>query len=394
MKTKETDLEEEIGSQVVHDKFFGNGSLRIEEFDYYLPENLIAQSPVEPRDRSRLMVLFRDKGIIEHSIFKDIEKYINPGDCLVLNDTRVLPARIYGRRKDTGGRVEILLVERLSDGIDTKAASKRPGGGYVSERWSVLAKPARRARPGSYIVFGEDHGLEGMIVSAGERGERVIEFFEDYDELGPNGNSDIHRKILSLGKVPLPPYIKKSLDRPERYQTVFASELGSVAAPTAGLHFTQELLRKLDSSGVRLAYLTLHVGPGTFRPIETDNITEHVMHEERFSISKLACETINATKSCGGRVLAVGTTSVRVLEACSSQNGRIQPATGRTNLFIYPPYEFRIVDGMITNFHLPRSTLLCLVSAFAGRDLCRKAYEIAIQEQYRFYSFGDAMMIL
>lgn len=404
-----------------------NEVLSVEEFDYFLPQDLIAQKPIEPRDRSRLMVLFRGTGTIEHAVFKDLGRYLDPGDCIVLNDTRVLPARLYGRRKDTGGKVEILLVERLS-------GNAGEGGRSPVERWSVLAKPARRLRLGSSVVFGSGD-LEGIVISVGDRGERVMEFIagsgdrrtntraierpygtakrtfssntsgDDFLSKGYRTPSDtsagmsdtstrVYEKILSLGKVPLPPYIKEDLDRPERYQTVYALHPGSVAAPTAGLHFTEELLEALKSQGIATAYLTLHVGPGTFRPIKTKDVREHAMHEEGFRISEDACETINSAKDRGNRVVAVGTTCVRVLETCATPEGRVKPMSGRTSLYIYPPYRFRAVDAMVTNFHLPRSTLLLLVSAFAGRDLCRKAYEAAIKERYRFYSFGDAMLVL
>ncbi|HHY37707.1 MAG TPA: tRNA preQ1(34) S-adenosylmethionine ribosyltransferase-isomerase QueA [Clostridia bacterium] len=360
--------------------------MTIEDIDYSLPQDLIAQKPIEPRDRSRLMVLFRSGGAIEHSVFKDVGRYLDCGDCLVLNDTRVLPARLYGHRKDTGGKVEVLLVERLSgdfgDGLSGAVLAAEP-----VEQWRVLAKPARRLKPGSSVVFGQGD-LEATVISAGDRGERVMEF-----RAGLAGSS-VYEKILSLGRVPLPPYIKESLDQPERYQTVYALHPGSVAAPTAGLHFTEELLGALRSQGIVTANLTLHVGPGTFRPIETEDVRRHVMHEERFNLTEEACKAINSAKDRGNRVVAVGTTCVRVLETCATPEGRVKPMSGRTSLYIYPPYRFRVVDAMITNFHLPRSTLLLLVYAFAGRDFCKKAYEIAIRERYRFYSFGDAMLIL
>lgn len=361
----------------------GSEVFTVEEIDYPLPQDLIAQKPIEPRDHSRLMVLFRSSGTIEHSVFKEVGRYLDRGDCLVLNDTRVLPARLYGKRKDTGGKVEILLVERLSEGFSHGSYEAVLGAEPV-EQWRVLAKPARRLKPGSSVVFGNGD-LEAVVISAGDRGERVMEFRAD---------SDVYEKILSLGRVPLPPYIREDLDQPERYQTVYAVHPGSVAAPTAGLHFTQKLLEELRSKGIVTANLTLHVGPGTFRPIETQDVRRHVMHEERFVLTERACEIINSARDRGNRVVAVGTTCVRVLETCATPEGRVKPMSGRTNLYIYPPYRFRVVDAMITNFHLPRSTLLLLVYAFAGRDFCKKAYEIAIRERYRFYSFGDAMLIL
>lgn len=345
--------------------------MRVEEFDYQLPPELIAQVPAERRDLSRLMVLHPD-GKVEHRIFHDIVEYLSPRDALVINDTRVIKARLIGRRKDTHGRVEVLLLSEIQPAV-----------------WEALVSPGRRVKIGSEISFGEGE-LIGHVIAKTESGGRQIRF-----SLGSDSEkAKIHEVLEKLGSVPLPPYIKRPLEDGERYQTVYARHEGSVAAPTAGLHFTPELLERIRKMGCRVIPITLHIGIGTFRPVKVEMVEEHKMHEEHYFVSSEAADAINAVKSAGGRIFAVGTTCVRVLETCAKKNGRIEPGTGATRLFIYPGYQFKMVDAIITNFHLPRSTLLMLVSAFAGREKILKAYEIAIEERYRFYSFGDAMLIL
>ncbi|MCX7780432.1 MAG: tRNA preQ1(34) S-adenosylmethionine ribosyltransferase-isomerase QueA [Negativicutes bacterium] len=337
----------------------------LSEFDYDLPEELIAQKPCEPRDHSRLLVLDRKTGIISHKRFYNLPDYLEPGDALIFNNTKVIPARLIGVRADTGGKVEIFLLTR-KNGND----------------WEVLVKPGKRARPGTVISFGDI--LRCEILSATDFGGRVVRF----------SFQGVFEKILEeLGETPLPPYIKERLDDKSRYQTVYAREQGSAAAPTAGLHFTPELMRRIAAKDVNLGFITLHVGLGTFRPVAVEDITQHVMHSEYYSISKETAELINETKRRGRRVIAIGTTSVRTLEA-NGENGQIQAQSGWTDIFIYPGYQFKIVDAICTNFHLPKSTLLMLVSAFAGRDKILAAYEEAVREQYRFFSFGDAMLIL
>lgn len=340
--------------------------MRLDDFDYFLPQDFIAQEPVEPRDSSRLLVLERESGRIWHKVFREIIYFLQPGDLLVLNNTRVIPARLFGRREDTGGAIEILLLTRKT--FDT---------------WEVLTKPGRRAKPGTVFVFG-DGQLKAEVIEVLESGNRIMRFFFD---------GSFEAILDRLGNIPLPPYIKRELEDAERYQTVYSEELGSVAAPTAGLHFTPELFRTLHGMGVQTVSVTLHVGLGTFRPVQVENIEEHRMHSEYFKVSSEAAKTINAAKEEGRRVIAVGTTSVRILETAADPQGKFTSCEGWTDIFIYPGYQFKCVDALITNFHLPKSTLLMLVSAFAGREKVLNAYEEAIARGYRFFSFGDAMFI-
>lgn len=338
----------------------------LRDFNYELPEELIAQDPLEDRSSSRLMVLHKETGKIEHKIFKDIIDYLNPGDCLVINDTKVIPARLMGVKEDTGAAIEVLLLKRNADDV-----------------WECLVKPGKKARTGARIVFGEGL-LTGEIVDVIEDGNRMIKFHYE----------GIFEEILDkLGQMPLPPYITHKLQDKNRYQTVYAKNEGSAAAPTAGLHFTKELLEKIKEKGVNVVSVTLHVGLGTFRPVKVDKIEEHHMHTETFNITKEAADTINRTKAAGGRVIAVGTTSCRTLESAAGDDGVIPAKSGDTDIFIYPGYKFKAIDCLITNFHLPESTLIMLVSALAGRDNIMNAYETAVKERYRFFSFGDAMFI-
>ncbi len=338
----------------------------LKDFNYDLPEELIAQDPLEDRSSSRLMVLHKDTGRIEHKIFRDIIDYLNPGDCLVINDTKVIPARLMGIKEDTGAAIEVLLLKRNANDV-----------------WECLVKPGKKARTGARIVFGEGL-LVGEIVDVIEDGNRMIKFHYE----------GIFEEILDkLGQMPLPPYITHKLQDKNRYQTVYARNEGSAAAPTAGLHFTKELLEKIKEKGVNVVSITLHVGLGTFRPVKVDKIEEHHMHTETFNISKEAADTINRTRAAGGRVIAVGTTSCRTLESAAADDGTIPARSGDTDIFIYPGYKFKAIDCLITNFHLPESTLIMLVSALAGRDNIMNAYETAVKERYRFFSFGDAMFI-
>ncbi len=337
------------------------------DFYYDLPEERIAQEPVEPRDASRLLTLDRRTGAITDGTFRDIKDYLRPGDCLILNDSRVLPARLLGVRKTTGAHVELLLL--TPKGNDT---------------WEVLAGPGRRAKPGDEIVFGEGL-LTAAVLGILEGGNRLVKFTYE-------GN--FYQVLEQVGQMPLPPYIKKRLENGERYQTVYSRELGSAAAPTAGLHFTPQLLDEVRQMGVEVAFVTLHVGLGTFRPVKEEEITAHKMHTEHYELPPETAEVINRTRERGGRVIAVGTTSCRTLESVGLTDGRVQPAEGWTGIFIYPGYEFRVLDGLITNFHLPESTLIMLVSAFAGYDHTMAAYRHAVEEKYRFFSFGDAMLIV
>ncbi|HHV63317.1 MAG TPA: tRNA preQ1(34) S-adenosylmethionine ribosyltransferase-isomerase QueA [Firmicutes bacterium] len=343
--------------------------MRVDEFDYYLPPELIAQEPVEPRDRCRLMVLRRHDGTIEHREFKDIVDYLRAGDVLVLNNTRVIRARLSGRRKDTGGKLEILLLREIGD-----------------DQWEVLVKPGRRARVGSFVSVG-DGTLDGEILDKTATGGRRIRFTSHSGE-------DVGEVLRRCGMVPLPPYIKKEVKDEESYQTIYAELEGSVAAPTAGLHFTRELLDDIEALGVKVVKITLHVGIGTFRPIKVANVEEHTMHEECYEVPPEAAGVINEARSAGGRVVAVGTTSVRTLETVADPSGRIHPGHGWTNIFIYPGYNFKAVDALVTNFHLPKSTLIMLVAAFCGKENIMRAYKIAVDERYRFFSFGDAMLII
>lgn len=341
--------------------------MKKEDFYYDLPEELIAQRPIENREESRLLVLNKNTGSIEHKKFKDVIDYLQPGDCLVLNDTRVIPARLYGSRVGKKEKVEFLLLKRIE-----------------GDKWETLVKPGKKARPGHKLVFG-DGQLEAEVLDISTDGTRIVNF--EYD--------GIFEEILdSLGQMPLPPYIHERLNDKERYQTVYSKEEGSAAAPTAGLHFTESLLEMIKSKGVKIAFLTLHVGLGTFRPVKVDNIEEHHMHAEYFEVSKEAADIINETKMNNGRVIAVGTTSTRTLETVANNEGKIVPQSGWTDIFIYPGYEFKIIDGLITNFHLPESTLIMLVSALAGREKILETYNIAVKEKYRFFSFGDAMIII
>ena len=338
----------------------------VKDFDYELPEELIAQDPLEDRSSSRLMVLDKNSGEFEHRIFKDIIDYLNPGDCLVLNNTKVIPARLYGVKEGTLANIELLLLKRRENDI-----------------WETLVKPGKKAKPGTKIIFG-DGLLVGEIIDIVEEGNRLIQF--SYD--------GIFEEILDqLGQMPLPPYITHTLKDKNRYQTVYAKYDGSAAAPTAGLHFTKELLEKVKHKGVKIAEVTLHVGLGTFRPVKVDNILEHHMHSEFYMVSQEAADIINSTKDNGGRVISVGTTSTRTLESAADENGRLRECSGWTEIFIYPGYKFKVIDCLITNFHLPQSTLVMLVSALAGREAVLNAYKNAVEEKYRFFSFGDAMFI-
>ena len=340
--------------------------MKLSDFNYDLPKELIAQDPLENRSDSRLMVIHRDTDAIEHRIFREIGEYISPGDILVMNDTRVIPARLIGVRA-SGGAAEILLLKRLD--ID---------------RWEAIVRPGKKLRPGAKVSFGEGK-LVGEIEEVAEEGNRIVRFHYD----------GVFESILDeLGQMPLPPYITHKLQDKERYQTVYAKHEGSAAAPTAGLHFTKELLKELEEKGVETAFVTLHVGLGTFRPVKTENILEHHMHTEYCEVSKETAEKVNRVKERGGRVIAVGTTSVRTLESMTEEDGVLRAGSRDTDIFIYPGYRFKLVDGLITNFHLPESTLLMLVSAFYDREKILSAYSEAVQEKYRFFSFGDAMLIL
>ena len=340
--------------------------MKVSDFYFELPEELIAQYPLEKRDSSRLMVLDKKTGEIEHRKFHDILEYLNEGDTLVLNNTRVLPARLIGEKEETGGKIEFLLLKRIE-----------------GDKWECLAKPGRKAKVGTVFTFGEGK-LKAIVREIGEEGNRIIEF--KYE--------GIFEQVLDeLGQMPLPPYIHEKLEDKERYQTVYSKEKGSAAAPTAGLHFTEELLKEIKDKGVNIAYLTLHVGLGTFRPVKVDDVNNHVMHSEYYHLDKENADIINKTKEEGKRVIAVGTTSSRTLETIGDENGKVREQSGWTDIFIYPGYKFKIVDNLITNFHLPESTLIMLVSALAGQDNIMNAYNTAVKEKYRFFSFGDSMFI-
>lgn len=340
--------------------------MKTSDFYFDLPQELIAQDPLEDRSSSRLLVLNKDTGAIEHHIFKEITDYLNPGDCLVINDTKVIPARLYGNKIGTDAKIELLLLKRKENDI-----------------WETLVKPGKKAKPGSKISFGGGL-LTGEVLDVVEEGNRLIRFTY-------NG---IFEEILDvLGQMPLPPYITHQLKDKNRYQTVYAKHDGSAAAPTAGLHFTPELLAILKEKGVKIAHVTLHVGLGTFRPVKVEDVTQHHMHSEFYSIEESQAKLINDTKAAGGRIISVGTTSCRTLESASGENGIVKARSGWTDIFIYPGYRFKVLDCLITNFHLPESTLLMLVSALAGKEHILNAYETAVQERYRFFSFGDAMLI-
>lgn len=337
------------------------------DFYFDLPEELIAQDPLADRSGSRLLVLNKETGEIAHKVFTDIVDYLHEGDCLVLNNTKVIPARLMGEKKETGATIEVLLLKRRENDV-----------------WETLVKPGKKARVGAQIVFGGGL-LTGTVIDVVEEGNRLIQF--SYE--------GIFEEVLDkLGEMPLPPYITHKLQDKNRYQTVYAKQEGSAAAPTAGLHFTQELLKKVEEKGVRLAYVTLHVGLGTFRPVKEDNLLNHHMHSEWYEISPQAAELINSTKEAGGRVICVGTTSCRTIESAADESGRVIAGSANTEIFIYPGYRFKVLDNLITNFHLPESTLIMLVSALAGREKVLHAYRVAVEERYRFFSFGDAMFIV
>ena len=340
--------------------------MKTSDFYYDLPQELIAQDPLEDRSSSRLLTLDKKTGAIGHDIFRNITNYLNPGDCLVLNNTKVIPARLIGAKEETGGKVEVLLLKRKQDNV-----------------WETLVKPGKKARPGARISFG-DGMLTGEVLEVVEEGNRLIRF--EYE--------GIFEEVLDqLGQMPLPPYITHQLKDKNRYQTVYAKYDGSAAAPTAGLHFTEELLQQIREMGVKIAWVTLHVGLGTFRPVKVDEVTDHHMHSEFYRIEEEDARLINETRAAGGRIISVGTTSTRTLESVADEDGTVRAKSGWTDIFIYPGYQFKVIDGLITNFHLPESTLLMLVSALAGRENIMHAYEVAVRERYRFFSFGDAMFI-
>ena len=341
--------------------------MKTSDFFYDLPEELIAQDPLEDRTASRLLVLNRETGAVEHKIFSDVIDYLNEGDCLVINNTRVIPARLIGEKEGTGGKVEVLLLKRRANDV-----------------WETLVKPGKKLRPGARVTFG-DGRLKAEILEIAEEGNRLVRFYYE----------GIFEEILdSLGEMPLPPYLTHKLEDKEMYQTVYAKYDGSAAAPTAGLHFTKELLNKIEEKGIKIASITLHVGLGTFRPVKVDDVNNHHMHTEWYEVNAEAADIINETKRNGGRVICVGTTSCRTIESVADENGYMKAKTGETDIFIYPGYKFKVMDGLITNFHLPESTLVMLVSAFAGKENVLAAYETAVKERYRFFSFGDAMILI
>jgi S-adenosylmethionine:tRNA ribosyltransferase-isomerase len=342
--------------------------MKLDMFDFHLPEELIAQVPLKNRADSRLMVLNKETGEIKHEIFKNITEYLRDGDCLVLNDTKVLPARLFGVKTDTGAKIEVLLLKQLE-----------------GDQWETLVKPAKRVKEGTELEFG-DGLLTAVCTGTSDHGGRVLKF--KYEGI-------FYEVLDQLGEMPLPPYIKEQLEDRDRYQTVYAREPGSAAAPTAGLHFTDELLQQLRDKGVHIAFITLHVGLGTFRPVNVEDILEHEMHSEFYMMTEGTAQLLNEVRSNGGRIITVGTTSTRTLETIASQNeGKFKEGSGWTSIFIYPGYSFKAIDGLITNFHLPKSTLIMLVSALAGRENILNAYNTAVKEQYRFFSFGDAMLII
>lgn len=341
--------------------------MKTSDFYYDLPEELIAQTPVEPRDSSRLLVLDRETGEMSHEHFYNILEHFREGDCLILNDSRVLPARIFGLKNGTGARVEFLLLRCIS-----------------GNRWETLTKPGKKAKPGSEFIFG-DGILKCTVADVTDDGNRIVDF---------ECEGNFYEALDKLGQMPLPPYIHEKLEDQERYQTVYSRERGSAAAPTAGLHFTKELLAKAEEMGVKIGFVTLHVGLGTFRPVKVDDVTNHKMHSEHYELNEKTARLINETKKNGGRVICVGTTSCRTLETVAKKEGCIRESEGWTDIFIYPGFKFEVIDGLITNFHLPESTLIMLVSAFAGFDNIMNAYKTAVKEKYRFFSFGDAMCII
>ena len=341
--------------------------MKTSDFYYDLPEELIAQDPLEDRTASRLLVLDRKTGAVKHKIFSDVIDYLNKGDCLVINNTRVIPARLIGEKEGTGGKVEVLLLKRRANDV-----------------WETLVKPGKKLTPGAKITFG-DGRLRAEVLEVVEEGNRLVKFHYE----------GIFEEILdSLGEMPLPPYITHKLEDKEMYQTVYAKFDGSAAAPTAGLHFTKELLNKIEEKGIKISSITLHVGLGTFRPVKVDDVNNHHMHTEWYEVNAEAAEIINETKRNGGSVICVGTTSCRTIESVADDNGYMKAKTGETDIFIYPGYKFKVMDGLITNFHLPESTLVMLVSAFAGKENVLSAYETAVKEKYRFFSFGDAMILI
>lgn len=345
--------------------------MKLSDFYYDLPEELIAQHPTEKRDESRLLVLDRKTGNVEHRVFKDIVEYLTPNDCLVINETRVIPARIYGVKKGTESKVEILLLKDMGD-----------------NKWEVLVKPGKKCKVGTVLEFGKKENgevlIEATVLDILEDGNRIVEL--KYDGV-------LNALLDEIGVMPLPPYIHEKLKEKERYQTVYSRVEGSSAAPTAGLHFTKELLKQIEDMGVKIAKVTLHVGLGTFRPVKEENIEDHKMHSEYYEIDKEACDIINSTKANGGKVFCVGTTSCRTVESAADENGFLVPQKGNTEIFIYPGYKFKVLDNLITNFHLPESTLLMLISALANREMILDTYKIAVEKKYRFFSFGDAMLI-
>jgi S-adenosylmethionine:tRNA ribosyltransferase-isomerase len=342
--------------------------MNVNDFDFHLPEELIAQTPLENRASSRLMVLDKREGKTTHKTFSDLKNHLKKGDCIVLNDTKVLPARLFGQKKDTGAKVEVLLLKE--EGQDT---------------WETLVKPAKRIRTGTEVIFG-DGRLKAVCTGESDHGGRHLKFI--YDGI-------FYELLDELGQMPLPPYIKEQLQEKDRYQTVYAVHQGSAAAPTAGLHFTEEMIEEIKQLGVHVTFITLHVGLGTFRPVSVDNVLEHDMHSEFYQVTKGTAEILNKVRESGGRIITVGTTSTRTLETVANKfDGKFHEDSGWTSIFIYPGYVFKGIDGLITNFHLPKSTLIMLVSAFAGKDFVMEAYKEAVEEKYRFFSFGDAMLIL
>lgn len=343
--------------------------MKRQDFYYDLPEELIAQHPMEKRDESRLLVLDKETGKVEHRVFRNIIEYLNPGDCLVINETRVIPARLYGIRMndELNAPIEILLLKDLGD-----------------RKWEVLVKPGKKCKIGTEITFGVNNILKAKVIDILDDGNRIVEL--EYDGI-------LNEILDEIGVMPLPPYIHEKLKEKERYQTVYSRVEGSSAAPTAGLHFTKDLLKEIEDMGVKIAKVTLHVGLGTFRPVKEDNIEDHKMHSEYYEIDKEACDIINSTKANGGKVFCVGTTSCRTVESAADENGYLVPQKGNTEIFIYPGYKFKVLDNLITNFHLPESTLLMLISALANREMILDTYKVAVNEKYRFFSFGDAMLI-